>query len=224
MDEYSRHMIPNPAFSPEDFPRAVPLDIRRGQRLFEDGDAFDGSAYLLTHGFVDVLIRGLDGSETMLYRLKETVLVGELGFIEGERSCRSATVVAATPCRVLRILASDWRHASQQPGFEAKLYQSIYHRFQMTHRVVRRLGQSRVIHRLGIYLMNLEAWEQSADDILEVRLPTHATLASMLTCTRERVTRLLKTLVAAGALEKLPGQGRFRIHRARLIETLNIGE
>jgi len=58
------------------------------------------------------------------------------------------------------------------------------------------------------------------EEFIEVRLPTHAVLASMLSCTRERVTRLLKMLSSAGALEKLAGQGRVRIFRDKLNQAL----
>jgi len=131
-------------FQAADFPQVLVLDINQRQSLFEDGDAFDGYAYLLLHGYVDVSIRAFDGSETILYRLKETILLGELGFIGG--LMRSATVTAATPCRVLRISEKDWQQASCQADFSGKLQHSLYQRFLHTHRVVRRLGQGKVLH------------------------------------------------------------------------------
>jgi len=205
-------------FQPADFPDALVVEIRKGEILFSDGDAFNGYAYLMVHGSMDVLIRALDGSETMLYRLRDGHLLGELGFT-GE-PLRTATVVAAEPCRLLRITTADWQRAQSEDGFYDKLYQSLYERFIQTHQVVRRLGQGKVLHRLGVYLLGLPQWRGSEDDFVDVRLPTHAVLASLLNCTRERVTRLLQVLTAAGGLEKGEGQGRVRIFRSKLAGVL----
>jgi len=205
-------------FQKADFPDAIVVEIRKGEILFSDGDAFNGFAYLMLHGAVDVLIRALDGNETMLYRLHDGHLLGELGFT-GE-PLRTATIVAAESCRLLRISAADWQRAQSEDGFSDKLYQSLYERFIQTHQVVRRLGQGKVLHRLGVYLLGLPQWRESEEDFVDVRLPTHAVLASLLNCTRERVTRLLQVLTAAGGLEKGEGLGRMRIFRSKLAGVL----
>ena len=91
---------------------ATSLRLAEGQVLVEERSA-DDDAYLLIEGSLRVLARGEDRT---LAIVGAPALVGEMAVVQGQQ--RSATVVADTPCTVLRLPGRELRKLmEQQPLF-----------------------------------------------------------------------------------------------------------
>lgn len=195
--------------------------IRRlsaGEELAHEGDAFNGRAWLIREGELQVLVECLDGTAILLFRLGPGELVGELGFLGKAR--RTATVVASADAEVAEIDAEAWRRMARHPAFDARLAAHLFHRYMETHEVVKRLGQAKVVHRLIVYLLGLPVWRETRDSVVEVTLPPHRELAQILRCTRERMTTLLGELAAGGWIERI-GRSRYRLDRKRLLASID---
>jgi len=102
-------------------------------------------------------------------------------------------------------------------GFITALYQMLLYRFLETNKVVARLGQSSVSHRLCTYFLTLPDWKNN-ENFITVELPAHAQLARMLNCTRERITVVLKHLHESGVLDKTDSKHKTIIFRSKLNE------
>ncbi len=74
----------------------VPVEVAAGERLISQGDEDADAAWVIASGEVDVII---DGSPVS--RLERGDLVGEIALIHARP--RTADVVAATPCELLRV-------------------------------------------------------------------------------------------------------------------------
>jgi len=216
-EKFDRHEL---GFYPDDFPGAVVTSVKRQHCFFHEGDRFDGRAYLILSGQAEVLVDGFDGNQTLLYHLAEGELFGAMGFLS--QPARLETVTMATAGKVLRIAQPVWNRSLEHPQFQSKLFHTVLQRYQATLDVVRRLGQSKVAHRLGMYLLSLPEWNGGSEDIVSCRLPTHVVLASMLNCTRERLTRVINDMVAAGVISKVGRSGSVHISRQNLQRSLGL--
>jgi len=191
------------------------IRLKAGRELFHEGDAFNGRAYLIVEGKMHVLVESMDGTALLLYELGKGDLVGELGFFG--RSHRTATVVAAGDVELAEIGRREWAEIRDDPAFDRKSAAHFFHRYAETHRVVKRLGETKAVHRLVVYLLGLREWASCEGSVIEVRLPVHRELAQLIRCTRERVTVLLNELAAQGVIDCV-GRSRYRLDRERLLD------
>ncbi len=203
-------------FTVADFPEAEVVELKQGAVLYPAREAPEIRAFLLISGEMQVAIQGMGGRHTPLYVLSSGTLIGEVGFMAQEASL--TVVEALMACRLLKIDEFVWRAVSCRPEFHRRLNVLLHRRLLLSHQAVRRLGQGKVLQRLGVYLLDLPQWRDAAVAWIDVRLPTHAMLARMLNCTRERITRSLQQLARSGCLEKK--EGHLRIYRQCLIDTL----
>src|SRR5438552_9038062 len=91
---------------------ATTLQLKQGQVLIEERQP-DDDAYLLLEGSLRVVARG---EERTLAIIGAPALVGEMAVVRTQQ--RSATVLADTPCTVLRIPGEELRRVmDQQPLF-----------------------------------------------------------------------------------------------------------
>jgi signal-transduction protein with cAMP-binding, CBS, and nucleotidyltransferase domain len=96
--------------------KATPLTLRQEQTLIEEREATD-DAYLLLEGSVRVMAKG---ERRTLAIVGAPALVGEMAVVNEEQ--RSATVVADTPCTVLRIPGKDLRKLiAREPLFASAM-------------------------------------------------------------------------------------------------------
>ncbi len=95
--------------------------IGAGAMLWHEGDPGD-SVVLLLDGTLEVLLEAGDDSEEVILRTLEAgALVGELASTDGRS--RSAAVRARTSCRILKILAPDFRNLlRRRPDMLEELY------------------------------------------------------------------------------------------------------
>lgn len=102
---------------------------------------------LLVEGVLEVTHESPDGDEVVLRTLQPGAVAGEIGSFEGQT--RSATVKAATHCRVLRVPAPAFRAlVAQRPDvLEELFWQQVGHVRSLTREVVRRHRRS-ILDRL----------------------------------------------------------------------------
>jgi len=202
-------------FKPTDFPGAFKTLVKKGTCLLFEGDESQKTAYYIVSGSVEVLTECMDGTQTLLYTLSEGSLFGELCFMDVET--RTASTYAAEDCSLLKINQHVWNQSMKNTDSINKVYQMLLYRFLETNKVVARLGQSSVSHRLCTYFLTLPSWKNNENSIT-IELPTHVQLARMLNCTRERITVVLKHLHKSGVLEKTDDKHKTTIFRSRLNE------
>lgn len=208
--------LPEPRFTAADFAfdNQPEVTLDEGEHLFIEGDAGDRYCYLILEGAMDVRLIDSDGHEIWLYRLESGELVGEMALFDDGR--RSATVVAATPARLLRIGVAGMRRAMNDPDVLLRLASLFFRRYNHSHDVIRRLGPTRVSLRIVRYLLCLPEWRQARDDRVRVRIPSQSALACLLGCQRESVTRAFRQLREAGAVPAVGRDGAMLLERERL--------
>jgi len=97
---------------------ATVLSLKQNDVLIEERQA-DEDAYLLVEGSVRVVARG---EERTLALIVAPALVGEMAVVHGQR--RSATVIADTPCSVLRLPGAELRRLmDEQPLFGSAMHE-----------------------------------------------------------------------------------------------------
>ncbi len=95
---------------------ATTLQLKQGEVLIEERQA-DDDAYLLIEGSVRVVARG---EERTLALIGAPALVGEMAVVRDQQ--RSATVLADTPCTVLRLPGKELRRLmEEQPLFASAM-------------------------------------------------------------------------------------------------------
>jgi DNA-binding transcriptional regulator YhcF (GntR family) len=73
---------------------------------------------------------------------------------------------------------------------------------------------------LGIYLLTLPEWNATKADEITLTLPSHAQLARLLNCTRERVSKVMSELYRAETLIKHQQNNMITISKTKLTDTL----
>jgi CRP/FNR family transcriptional regulator len=165
---------------------------RKNARIFEEGAPAD-CCFVITSGKARVVLSADDGTETLLAMLAATSLVGEIALLD--RSTRSAAVVAATDCHLLRIPVTAFDELRKNPAFEQKLVAHIAATLRDTNEHVRALSAFSCTARLAWCLARIarQEGEKSGSSLVIPRKPHHD-LAQMTGCTRETVTRARGTL------------------------------
>ncbi len=205
-------------FEASDFPYANTIHVKKGTCVVYEGDEGGNTAYLILSGAMEVLTECIDGTQTSLYKLKVGELFGELALMGV--STRTASVYAIEDTTLLKINRTMWDVCLKDYDFLTRVNTMLLHRYLETTKVVRRLGQSSVLHRLGVYLLTLPEWKNNACDEIDVILPSHAQLARLLNCTRERVSKIMRELYQTGTIKKHEhGQG-ITISKTKLTDTL----
>jgi diguanylate cyclase (GGDEF)-like protein len=101
-----------------------PTELAAGQWLWREGDP-GHDVVVLAEGTLQVVHEGPDGELVILRELQPGAVLGEIAFLDGRP--RSAGVRAATPCRIARIAATEFRDLLRQRPevLEALLLQQI---------------------------------------------------------------------------------------------------
>ncbi|NWF39211.1 Crp/Fnr family transcriptional regulator [Mariprofundus sp. NF] len=206
----------NPKFNSEDFQGAPEISVKKGSCLIYRGEASQKIAYFIVSGSVEVKTECVDGTQLLLYKLGAGELFGELVFMGVTE--RTASVYAVENATLIKINENSWQKCMQNPAFLKKVYDILLHRFIETTEVVNRLGQSTVLHRLCIYLVSLPEWRQSDADVIRVTLPSNAKLATMVNCTRERMSAVMRHFYKSGVIEKVGSDGEVLLSHSRLLE------
>jgi len=205
-------------FDRGDFPEADEVSFDKGAFLLMEGDNCEHGGFLLLDGKVEVFVGDVVGSETLLFTLGPKQLVGEMCLMGVEQ--RMASVRALSPVRALRLTRKMWSYRIRDEEFLRKVMESLVTRFSDMQNVVRRLGQSQAMHRLGVYLLARDEWTRTQDDLIAIELPTHANLARMLNCTREHVTKVIKRFTQAEAIVHFDDSKKVELSRSKIYRLL----
>jgi len=190
--------LPEPKFSETDFPGASTVKIAKGAPFMFEGSEHVNDCYLILSGSMSVKLISSSGHETLLYHLSEGDLVGELASFG--MHARTATVMAQTDCRLLRISIKSFSERMKDVDFQSRISAHFLKRYMGSHEVICRLGQPTVAMSLCRHLLSLPGWKSCEDVVMQVQLPSHMELSHMLSCQRESVTRAAKKLQKYGIL------------------------
>jgi len=205
-------------FTEADFEGAPRISLKRGECLIYEGEKDEKAAYFIVSGSVEVQTECYDGTQTLLYVLKSGAVFGELHLMGADK--RTASVYTAERTVLLKINSKIWYQRMQDIGFMKRVHTMQLKRYLETTKAASRLGQSTVMHRLGTYLMTLPEWHKTQKSSIDVILPSHAQLARMLNCTRERITVVMKAFYKAGAVIKLDDRN-CKISRENLVQLMS---
>ncbi|MBV5268133.1 MAG: Crp/Fnr family transcriptional regulator, partial [Burkholderiaceae bacterium] len=131
----------------------VPQSIKRGNTLFQEGDAGD-RLYIVTEGKIKLSHASGDGRESVLMVLGPGDMFGELSLFDP--GPRTATAVAVTDSQVLGLGNTDlnpW--LAGRPEVAQKLLQALAHRLRRTNETMSDLVFADVPGRVAKALLEL---------------------------------------------------------------------
>ena len=165
---------------------------RKGARIFEEGAPAD-CCFVLTVGEARVVLNTDDGTEILLGVVQAPCLVGEIALLD--RSTRSASVVAAGDCQLIRIPSTAFEALRSNPAFERKIVAHVASTLREANDQVRAVSTFTSTARVAWCLGRIARLEGTWDGATVVipRKPHHE-LAEMTGCSRETVSRALATL------------------------------
>jgi CRP-like cAMP-binding protein len=171
---------------------ARPTVARRNARIFEEGSPAD-CCYVLTSGKARIVLSADDGTETLLGVLSGSSLLGEIALLD--HSTRSASVVAADDCHMIRIPVAAFDALRKAPAFEQKLVAHVATTLRDTNEQVRALSTFGCTARIAWCLARIarQEGEKSGTSVVIPKKP-HQDFAEMTGCTRETVSRALGVL------------------------------
>jgi CRP-like cAMP-binding protein len=168
--------------------------------IFQEGDPGDFLLVILS-GKVKVMISGKGGEEFILTMLGPGNFFGEMAVLEGGH--RSATVVTVEPSEFLRIEKKDFSELlRKQPRIALKILKSLSQRLRKATEQIRSLVMFNIYGRVGRCLLNLAETqgERVNEQLAIVNRPSFKDLAQMVGCSRETLSRAMKTLRNDGCL------------------------
>lgn len=168
------------------------LSARKNARVFEEGSPAD-CCFLVTSGSAHVLLGGGGDTEIILGTVKPKSLVGEIALCD--RSTRSASLVATTDCRFIRIPIASFEKLRQNPRFEDKVVAHVISTLRGANDQVRGMSAVSTIARVAWCLGRIARQEGERDGTgIVIPRKKHQELAEMVGCSRETVSRKLEIL------------------------------
>lgn len=160
---------------------------------------------LLTSGAVAIAIRNVHGERTLLAVRGPGELLGELAVLD--RGHRSATVIAADPCRVHAVPAPDFRRFVTEHDLMATLLQHAIGRIRESEQIRLELATSPVAIRLASALVRLATpTGQVPLNPPRIRL-TQDELAQLIGASRNAVVNVLGPWRKQAWVSTAPGGG-----------------
>jgi CRP/FNR family transcriptional regulator, cyclic AMP receptor protein len=179
----------------------VPQSIKKGNTLFQEGDAGD-RLYIVTEGKIKLSHASGDGRESVLMVLGPGDMFGELSLFDP--GPRTATAVAVTDSQVLGLGNTDlnpW--LAGRPEVAQKLLQALAHRLRRTNEAMSDLVFADVPGRVAKALLELgEKFGSKTDAGIYVNHDlTQEELAQLVGASRETVNKALADFVSRGWLK-----------------------
>jgi CRP-like cAMP-binding protein len=179
----------------------VPQSIKKGNTLFQEGDAGD-RLYIVTEGKIKLSHASGDGRESVLMVLGPGDMFGELSLFDP--GPRTATAVAVTDSQVLGLGNTDlnpW--LAGRPEVAQKLLQALAHRLRRTNETMSDLVFADVPGRVAKALLELgEKFGSKTDAGIYVNHDlTQEELAQLVGASRETVNKALADFVSRGWLK-----------------------
>jgi CRP/FNR family cyclic AMP-dependent transcriptional regulator len=191
---------------------AVMLRRAKHQIIFDEGDSAD-FLLVLTNGRAKVVLVG-DGAEEIILTLIEPFrVVGEIALLD--RSTRSARVVAVEDCQFIRLPVTSFdalRNSNR--GFAAKIIANVTATLRESNDQLRVICTYRSLGKVAWCLDRLVRRNKvNGGSVVLDPCPKHHELAQMTGCSRETVSRALKTLKQKNCITPGPGDG-IQVHAA----------
>ena len=179
----------------------VPQAIKKGNTLFQEGDAGD-RLYVVTEGKIKLSHASGDGRESVLMVLGPGDMFGELSLFDP--GPRTATAVAVTDSKVLGLGNTDlnpW--LAGRPEVAQKLLQALAHRLRRTNEAMSDLVFADVPGRVAKALLELgEKFGSKTEVGVYVNHDlTQEELAQLVGASRETVNKALADFVSRGWLK-----------------------
>jgi CRP-like cAMP-binding protein len=175
----------------------------KGSIVFHEGDTGD---YLLVilRGRVKVVLLGESGHESIIAMLEPPNFLGEVALID--QAPRSATVVAVEETEFLQIASKSFQALiSEHPEMAVTVMRHLAKMLRESHEQIRTLSMFDAYGRIVRCLLGMARDRGTVDGnrILIRPRPSQQELARMIGCSRETVTRGLKTLQSTGYVTAL---------------------
>ena len=180
--------------------RFTPRNLRRGSRIFRQGDPGD-ALFVVDEGSVKISTIASDGREVILAVIGPGELFGELSLFD--RGLRSADATALEDARLLALSLETFRpYLMSHPAVAIELLSVLASRIRNTDQALQDALYSDVPGRLAKKLLELaERYGKEADGKLVIDLAvTQDELARMVGSSRESVNKALSSFMSRGSL------------------------
>ena len=175
----------------------------RANEQILDKDSADSDVYFVVSGTVQIVNYSLTGREIAFAQLRAGSYFGELSAIDG--APRSASVVAADDCLLATMAASMFsKLVVTHPDMVMNLLQRLASIIRVDTERIMDLSTLGAVQRVYLEIMRL-AEENRPEEEGPWRVspvPTHKTIASLASTTRETVARSMSQLVSGGIIER----------------------
>ncbi|HOE16697.1 MAG TPA: Crp/Fnr family transcriptional regulator [Syntrophorhabdaceae bacterium] len=172
----------------------------KGEVVFQEGEKGD-SLYIILKGQVKVCLYDEDGREYILAAIGKDGFFGELALID--ELPRSANAITLENSELLIIRRHDFtRLLMENPTITIAILKVLSRRLRETDERIRWLAFLSVEGRILKYLLGVGEKEgvKVKDYIIIEKGPTQIDIASSCGCSRETVSRMIKSLVKKGIL------------------------
>jgi len=173
-------------------------DYQKGHVVFQEGEGGD-SLYVVLKGNVKVSLYDESGKEYILDIIGKGAFFGELSLID--ELPRSANVVTIEDSEFLVIKRNDFiKLLMENPPITVSILRTLSRRLRAADERIKGLAFLSVENRILKYLLDVgeKSGVKVKDYIVIEKGPTQVEIASSCGCSRETVSRMLKSLVQKG--------------------------
>ena len=192
---------------------AVTLRRTKNQIIFDEGDSAD-FLLVLTKGRAKVVLVGAGADEIILNLIEPFRVVGEIALLD--RSTRSARLVALEDCQFIKLPVTSFDALRTSNGaFAAKIIANVTATLRESNDQLRVICTYRSLGKVAWCLDRLvrQRAQINGSSALLDPCPKHDDLARMTGCSRETVSRALKTLKQRNCITPGSGDG-IQVHAA----------
>ena len=166
-----------------------------GDTIVHEDDDEHQTFFIIVSGSVHVAVNSSEGKQSILATLRSGEFFGEMAVLDGEP--RSASVLAAEPCRLLMLYRKAFIDILQRfPKIAIAMLIEMSRRQRRSNRHINTLSMMSVYGRVADVLLQLakEFGRKTGSMIVIDKRPTHQTIAEMAGTSRETVSRVLSQL------------------------------
>ncbi|HNQ45628.1 MAG TPA: Crp/Fnr family transcriptional regulator [Syntrophorhabdus sp.] len=184
--------------------------FNKGYMVFEEGEKRD-TLYIVLKGRVKISLYDEDGREYILDIISKDGFFGELSLFE--ELSGFANVMTLEHCELLVIRRKDFMGILRDNNdFALSMIKELSKRLRAANEKLKRFAFLGVEGRILEYLMDIgqKSGIKVKDRIIIESGPTQVEIASACGCSRETVSRMIKSLVEKGRLSVLKKQYTIR--------------
>jgi CRP-like cAMP-binding protein len=192
---------------------AVTLRRTKNQIIFDEGDSAD-FLLVLTKGRAKVVLVGDGAEEIILNFIEPFRVVGEIALLD--RSTRSARLVAIEDCQFVKLpVAAFDALRTSNPAFATRIIVNVTSTLRESNDQLRVICTYRSLGKVAWCLDRLVRRRAQINEssVMLDPCPKHHELAQMTGCSRETVSRALKTLKQKNCITPGRGDG-IQVHAA----------